>query len=162
VRRLTLGLAVACACGQAPGAGADAGCHATYSGNRTAQVSAASCATISSGADGGLGTVLGLTLPATGADGVQLDVQIDLGASPGPGDVSSQLVASWSAIAIAAQNNCAYLAGSDSVPRGNFTLSLSSVAPAGAHGVLHVEEYVHAPPMVDCGAGDTESVDVTF
>jgi hypothetical protein len=106
--------------------------------------------------------VLDVSLTPSGNDGVRLDVQIDLGESPQAGDFSSGTSASWSAIGVAAQNNCAFSAGSAVVPAGSFTLTLTSITASEAHGSLKLEQYVHAPPTIDCGPGDTESVDVTF
>jgi hypothetical protein len=149
-------------CGSGSGGTPDAGCRANYSGNYAASVTAATCASLGSDADGGPGTVLEVSLSPASGTGVRLDVQIDLGEAPQAGDWSPESTAGWSAIGIAAQNNCGFNAGSASAPQGNFTLTLTSVGASGAHGTLQLEQYVHAPPMVDCGPGDTESVDVTF
>jgi hypothetical protein len=155
-------ITVLAACGSGPSGTPDAGCHVTYSGNYAASVAAATCASLSTEADGGPGTVLEVSLSPASNDGVRLEVQIDLGEDPQAGDSSSETTASWSAIGIAAQNNCSFNAGSASVPQGNFTLTLTSITASEAHGSLQLEQYVHAPPTVDCGPGDTESINVTF
>ena len=152
MRLLILAAALA-ACGTGPGPGApDAGCHVTYSGNTSATVAAATCASLMSEPDGGAGTVLDLSFMAATADGIRLDVQLELGEDPEAGDLSSETVARWSAIGLAAKNDCAFSAGSDSVPQGNFTLPLTAITASQAHGSLKLQQYVHAPPQVDCGA----------
>ncbi len=161
-----LGAAFFCACGgNTPDMTVDAGaCQVTYSGNFTGVASSATaCGTLSTANDGGPddGVTLTLGFKATTNDSVQLDVKINLGASASTGDVTSENVNSWSAVGLAAANNCLYSAGSAAVPPGNFTMTLSSVTGT-PHGMLHIEQYVQAPPAVDCGAGDVETVDVTF
>jgi hypothetical protein len=98
-----------------------------------------------------------------------LSIDVNIGDTPSPGQFSSETVESWSALGVRSGNSdCAYAAGSDAVPNGSFMLDVTAVeggTSGGAgtvHGTLDIVLYVHAPPSVDCGAGDVENVEVVF
>jgi hypothetical protein len=95
--------------------------------------------------------------------GGQTQIRIDLGASPTAGSFSSETLASWSAVA-AESNSCAFEAGSQVVPTGSFSLTLTKIDTAAGvvHGTLEILQTVHAPPMTDCGKDDHEQIDVQF
>ena len=151
----------------------DAGsCVATFSGNFDDVVEAASCGTLAadSAADGGADVSLTFTLDSA-VQGAPTHIDIDLGPSPSVGTFSSETVSSWSVLGINT-SDCQFSAGSASVPMGSFSLTLTALAapleakepaqPVGPHGTLTVTQYVQAPPTVDCGAGDTEQIDLDF
>jgi hypothetical protein len=135
-------------------------CTLDYSGNLDAEVSTSGCASMSS-ADGGDPL---LVIDTTSAVMGRLQVMIDLGPSPVPAVVSSDVVGSWNAVALGfGDASCAFTAGSTSVPFGSFALSLDSVPDAGPpHGNLTLVMYVHAPPATDCGPTSVENVHVSF
>jgi len=138
-------------------------CRATYLGNYTGEVSAA----------GGCGTIaaatsapgdLSLFVSLASKEGVTLAAELDLGSSPTPGALTSASVMSWQAVA-SANSDCEYSAGDQSVPNGNFMLTLTEVpstAGGAAHGTLQLQQWVQAPPGTDCGPGDVEQVNVDF
>jgi hypothetical protein len=145
-------------------AGCSSPCQADLSGNFSASSSASSaCGTLSQAEDG---WTLGFQVPL-GAKAGTLRASIDLGQSPSTGTLSSETVATWSA-SIANESDCLYSAASDGVPNGSFTLELSALegtdgqGSPSAHGRLDVTQYLHAPPGVDCGRGDTENVAIRF
>jgi type 1 fimbria pilin len=142
------------ACG---GDGTGPGCSAAFSGNFSDSVQSNSCATLA-GADGGTSGTLGIVLHSAVA-GAPTNITIDLG-TVAVGQFSSETVASWQATGINTRN-CEFSAGSDSVPRGSFSMSLTAIG-SSPHGTLAVTQYVKAPPGVACGAGDTEQIAVTF
>jgi hypothetical protein len=173
---LTLGLALA---GGAFGCSSSStSCAVTFSGGVAESGSvAAGCGTLTlagadggatdgSAADAGAPTPSGyaLALTASSAHVVNLDVNIGLGAAPTVGTFSSDTITDWSAIGVA-MNGCGYGAGTEAVPIGSFTLNVTDVSkttPPTVHGTLDMTLYVHAPPMTDCGASETESVSLTF
>jgi hypothetical protein len=156
-----LALLVFCACGQSSPQGVDAGCRATFAGNSAGSATVASCASLSTAADGGSDGTLRLDLPAATSSGVTWNVEIDLGDSPQAGDFSSRSASRWSALGIVGSNHCVYSAGALAVPPGNFTLTLTA-AGSDPHGTFHAEQWVQAPVSTDCGPGDTETIDLTF
>jgi hypothetical protein len=91
-----------------------------------------------------------------------LMIAIDLGAPPVPGTYMSS--SDWSAVAArgVGQGVCEYAAGTDTSPGGAFTLTLDSVAGGTLHGTLDVLQWVQPSTGTDCGAGDTETVSITF
>jgi hypothetical protein len=154
----------ATACGASNGASGHA-CYIRYSGNTTNSVSVSNCVALTSGGDGGRDVVLSLKAAATTSHPIQFNAKLDLGPSPATGQISSETVqGQWSVVGISAETGCEFSAGDQSVPTGNFTLTLSAVSASVAHGSLHAEQYVQAPPTptVDCGPDDTETVNVTF
>ena len=94
----------------------------------------------------------------------RLAASIDLGATPTPGELSSDTITTWDVEALSSSSSCAFTAGGASVPTGSFALSLDSVDTTKgiAHGTLHVVTYVHAPPATDCGPGEIENVTLVF
>lgn len=91
---------------------------------------------------------------------------VDLGPSPIAGQFSPESVSSWSATGVN-DDGCNYLAGTDAVPSGNFTLTLTSIhsvagRPTQAHGTLTLDASLKAPPQTDCGSGDIEALTVQF
>ncbi len=158
--------------GAAPAAVVDAGCgdacpqscEVSLSGNVTeTSASPAACPTLRVGGPTDEDVILVFAIPSV-ALGTNLGVQIDLGAMPVPGDLSSETVVGWSAVAIEsipANGACVFLAGATAVPAGYFDLQLASIAASTAHG--HLELHMSVLPRTtdqgvqsDCGAGTTE------
>jgi hypothetical protein len=157
-------LLVACGGNTAPAADtcADAGpacgsaCIATFAGNfASSSESADNCAQVS-------GSMLAFAVASRDLD-APLMIAIDLG-FVGSGAFSSETAQAWSALASrsTAAGECVYSAGAQSVPTGSFAMTIASIDAASAHGELRVVQYVQAQPTVDCGSGDTETVDVQF
>ena len=146
-------------------------CQLQYSGNYTGSVNdPAGCASIAPATAASAGTwVLTVNSHHATEGGVDLGLVVNLGAIPATGAYTSETIGGWQLVGTTLQT-CRYSAGTLSVPSGNLTLNLSSVpapvsaAPASgvAHGTLHVEQFVQAPSGVNCGPGDTESVDLAF
>lgn len=108
-----------------------------------------------------------LTMQSSSPRIASLAIEIDLGGPPSPGTFTPETVVAWSVKGGAAGDaGCGYGAGSGAVPSGTFTLELTSidgsVAPAIAHGTLHISLYVHASPGASCGPGDTEEATFAF
>ncbi|HEY1552298.1 MAG TPA: hypothetical protein VGG28_30940 [Kofleriaceae bacterium] len=146
----------------APETCADAGpacgsaCIATFAGNfASSSASADNCAQVA-------GSMLAFAVASNQLD-APLMIAIDLGHA-GPGAFSSETAQDWSALASRSTpaGECVYSAGAQSVPTGSFAMTIASVDAASAHGELRVVQYVQAQPTVDCGSGDTETVDVQF
>jgi hypothetical protein len=157
-------LLVACGGNSAPAPDtcADAGpacgsaCIATFAGNfDSSSESAANCAQVS-------GSNVAFAVASSELD-APLMISIDLGFA-GSGAFSSETAQDWSALAsrTTAAGECVYSAGAQSVPTGSFAMTIASIDAASAHGELRVVQYVQAQPTVDCGSGDTETVDVQF
>ena len=166
-------LAGLCLVAGASGCSSSSGdCTVTFAGDVAETGAVASgCGTLSADTVDGGAAGYALKLRATSAHIAALDVTIDLGASPSKGMRSSETVSDWSAVGLAAGSNdagssCGYGAGSDAVPTGSFTLTLTDVTDGASgravHGTLDMTLYVHAPPMTDCGAVETETVTFTF
>jgi hypothetical protein len=157
---------MALALGAPVGCSSSDNCEARYSGNYEDSVSTApGCGKLAPSSANAGDWELQLTSTSV-RNNVTLSVQIDVGSSPAPGSFSSENVAHWQAVG-ASNQNCEYSAGDQSVPVGNFTLMLASVpalsgAGGVAHGTLQLQQYVQAPPTVDCGPGDSETVDFEF
>ncbi|HVW30358.1 MAG TPA: hypothetical protein VHC69_33600 [Polyangiaceae bacterium] len=137
-------------------------CHVQVAGDtsETATLSA-HCATLSPAGDGGAGYVL--TVSAQTDHLSSLSITVPLGDPPSPGVYSSASLTDWSAVAsVAGDSNCAYSAGTSSVPTGNLILNLTSVEGGRAHGTLKATLYVHAPLFTDCGRSDAEEVAFAF
>lgn len=155
-------VAIACvlaACGSddagtdAPLAGND--CTATLSGNYSETATVPGCAMLSD-------HTLELAIPST-TIGTSYAISVDLGAAAASGTYTSQTLATWSSLATETtglSGECLFSAGNAAVPTGNFVLSLDSLVPL--HGEITIVHYVLALPATDCGAGDTETVDVRF
>jgi hypothetical protein len=93
-----------------------------------------------------------------------VEVSIALGVSPQAASSSSQTTtAAWSARATR-EPGCAYIAGDQAVPMGSFALQLRAVdlGAGTARGSLQIRQSVHAVPMVDCGPGDAETIELEF
>jgi hypothetical protein len=133
-------------------------CDVHFSGNVVDTATMGSCASIDH--DGG-GNVLELS--ASSSMIARLSVSIDLGSAITTGQFSSATVANWSASALRNDNsNCAYIAGSQGMQTGSFTLDISTVQGSIVHGRFVSTLYVHAPPMIACGTGDIEQVTIDF
>lgn len=145
-----------------PDAGA-ASCAAQFSGNFAEVATADACATLTT--DGSGDTLLDLAIPsAMLAPGVS--AAFGLGLSPSPGMYSSESLALWSArgVQTVGTGACVYNAGATAVPPGYFAMTLDSLdAVAGAaHGSLSMTLWVLAYPGTNCGAGETEQVELQF
>jgi hypothetical protein len=55
-----------------------------------------------------------------------------------------------------------YNAGNAAVPTGDFALQIDVAAAGVIHGSLRLTMYVLAFPGTDCGAEDTEAVNIQF
>ena len=155
---------VACGGNSAPATDtcADAGpacgsaCIATFAGNfASSSESADSCPQVS-------GSNVAFAVASTELD-APLMISIELGHA-GSGAFSSETAPSWSALASRSTpaGECVYSAGAQSVPTGSFAMTIASIDASSAHGELRVVQYVQAQPTVDCGSGDSETVDVQF
>jgi hypothetical protein len=144
-------------------------CIATFTGNfAESSTSPDSCAKLAPMMPASEDDViLSFTIPSTtlgGPDGLTFV----LGPSPVPGHYTHSSIPSWSAIAIrtVATGGCVYSAGDSAVPSGNFTLTIDSIDASGdnsvAHGNLQLVQYVLAIMGTDCGAGNTETLDLAF
>ncbi len=168
---ITFGLALAGGCSSSSPT-----CAVTFSGGVAESGSvAAGCGTLTlastdggaaDGGDAGAAQPSGYTLALTASSTsvTNLDINIGLGDTPTVGMFSSDTITDWSAIGLT-MNGCGYGAGSLAVPVGSFTLNLTDVSkttPPTVHGTLDMTLYVHAPPAMDCGPSETESVLLTF
>jgi hypothetical protein len=151
-------LATLAACGSAPAAPDAATCTLALAGNFDEASSApADCPTVAGGE-------LDFTLPSS-AIGSPIAVAIELGAAPATGTYSSETIAHWRLVAarsVGVDGACVYSAGDEVTPHGSFTLVLTSIDASAAHGTLDAILWVHALDSTDCGAGDTETVHVSF
>jgi hypothetical protein len=146
-----------------PDGGSDAGaCSVEATGNIYGESNVAACSSVATSADAGGDWIL--TIDTSTSDLARLVTTIDLGSSPVPGQLTNETVTSWDATALAASTSCAFLAGTDAVPSGSFTLQLGAFdAPTStAHGTLQIDAYLHAPPTIDCSYGDIETITVQF
>ena len=149
---------------------ADAGpivCSATFAGNFDETSSGMSdCATVVPGTgDASTDQVLTLMPPSTML-ATSFAITVDLGPTPSADTFSSETITTWNSLAIKTigAGGCAYSAGNTSVPTGSFTLTIDSIDPASAtaHGSLSIIAYVQALLNTDCGAGDNETISITF
>ncbi len=151
----------------AAGCGGTSECRVEFSGNFNDSVSVPSgCGVVTQSASGDNSGDWVLQLSAMSDNPPSaFSAEIDLGAMPSAGMFSPSTVTNWQAIG-ETDMNCELSAGAMSVPAGNFTLSVTSLSldksPVVAHGLLHVEQFLQAPAGIDCGAGDTETIDYTF
>jgi hypothetical protein len=133
-------------------------CVATFSGNFAETANADSCAMLASG-------TLDLAIPTTTL-APSVMASFDLGASPSPGTYSPETVPTWSARGVQRIGGgaCLYAAGNAAVPTGRFELVLDAVdlAAGSAHGTLSLTQFVLAFAGTDCGASDTEQIDLQF
>lgn len=166
----SLTLLAASACSQSSPHAALQACTAQFSGNITDSATLpAGCGTLSSRPDAGADGECVLNFQASSNQVAAIQIAITLDSSPSPGTISSETAADWSAVGLSSgSSNCGFSAGNNAVPTGSFTLTLSSVDAAEgdgngtAHGTLDLTMYVHAPPAVDCGAGDIEDAEFVF
>lgn len=128
-------------------------CAATFSGN-FAETSTGDGDCASLDADGVLTfSIMSSTLAAP------LAIEISIGPHIGAGAYSPALVDDWSALVTSSiDSGCVYSAGRDAVPNGSFALDLD----ASLHGTLHIDQYLHALVLDDCGSVSTETVEVAF
>ena len=107
-----------------------------------------------------------LVVDTTTADLGHVHVAIDVGSAPlngnGGGSLSPQTVDAWDAIETLGDGGCAYRAGADVVPHGNFALEWTQTDAGAPHGTLDVTLPVHSPPATSCGASDVEYLHVSF
>jgi hypothetical protein len=90
-------------------------------------------------------------------------VAIDVSAAPSGGSLSAQTTDTWDAIETGLGDaGCAWQAGSDVVPHGNFALEWTESDAGAPHGALDVTLAVHSPPGSSCGASDVEYLHITF
>jgi hypothetical protein len=140
---------------------ASGACVAQFSGDFTETATAGSCATIT--VDGSGDTTLALAIPSTAVpSGVASS--FDLGESPAPGTYSSDSITTWSARGVRTLGNgaCVYSAGATAVPQGSFAMTVDAIDAATAHGSLSLTLWVLAYPGTDCGADNTEQVQLQF
>ena len=144
-------------------------CDIEFTGNHTADVTSdKSCGDLGVVA-GSTDVVWSLDASANMGQDIQLAISVDLGsATPTAGTFSSETVTNWQAIGTVASTNCVYSAGDQAIPSGDFTLTITDIivgaggAATSSHGTFHADQYVQAPVGVDCGAGDTQTIDITF
>jgi len=130
-----------------------ANCALRLSGNASGALSLPSCGELSLSAGESGAAEVGLSFHWSTATLRALDVAIALGAAPTVGDYSSQTLREWRALGVA-RTGCEYVAGSDSVPRGSFKLTLSSleIVAAGAQSGADSGADATADDHADSGA----------
>jgi len=149
-------------CGSSPAQG-DAGsgaCVVTFSGDVADLGTPATCAALAQG-DAGTWT---LQLDTSTTAIARVQVTVDVGSQPAAGVITNETTAAWDVVALSSSTSCTYQAGSDGVPSGSFTLTLTSVdTTSGAvHGAFDAVTYVHAPATTDCGFDDIEHISIQF
>ncbi len=160
-------------CSSSSKSNAAPGCSLESSGNVIASEALPSgCGAVTSAPvdDAGTSTGYVLTVSVTSKALANLDFEVDLGPSPELGSLTSEGVTDWNAGGAAGEGGadagsaCTFGAGSAAVPAGSFTLDLTSldVGADTAHGTVSLNMYVHAAPSTDCGAGDLETVVLSF
>jgi hypothetical protein len=147
---------------ETPDAGNTGKCTVQLSGNTSHALSFPSCGALSfsaNGSDGGARDVV-LNFHWSTAGLRALDVAIALGASPTVGDYSSETVHEWSAFGVA-RPGCEYVAGSQSVPRGRFKLTLSAleIVDAGAQAGVDSGADAAVATQADSGAAADADLD---
>jgi hypothetical protein len=133
-------------------------CHATFTGNFALDEDVpANC-----GAMSGSGS-LTFDLPVLPID-ADLTIEFQLANPPSTGQFSSESGAQWSAVATQHIGNsvCSYVAGSTSVPPGDFTLKLASIDSTSAHGSLMLDLAVLPGSETSCGTQNYESLELSF
>jgi len=156
VKRLVL-VVFACACSSSSPPIAPK-CDIVTSGDLDASSELTTCASLVTDDAG----TTSLVVDTTTADLGRVRVSIDVSAAPSGGSLSAQTVDTWDAIVTGLGDaGCAYQAGSDVVPHGNFALEWTQT-DALPHGTLDVTLAVHSPPGSTCGASDVEYLHLTF
>lgn len=161
-------LVVAAACGRSHGPPA---CTVELAGNyRETTSSPQNCPTISLGAGASAGdTLLHFKIPSRVIHAAYA-IDLDLGRMPTPGAFNSSTTELWSAVAtklVPPGGACVFQASNNTTPTGDFTLELSAIDRAAAHGILAVRMFVlprtsDDGAQTDCGAGTTEQLRVRF
>ncbi|HTR56333.1 MAG TPA: hypothetical protein VMJ10_36920 [Kofleriaceae bacterium] len=142
-------------------------CIAELAGNFDASsTSAHNCASVGAGSGSQASdVVLAFQIAETGLD-APIAVSIDVGVEPTAGTYSSETTSAWSVqgTRTASLGDCAYSAGTTAVPTGSFAMTLTAIDPGAgtAHGELAITATVQALESVDCGSGDTETIDLRF
>ena len=148
-------------CGASP---ARKACTAEFTGNfADGSTGEPTCASLEQADAGARGWSLRFRAEAPTAN-TTLTGAIGLGAAPHAGTLTSQSSdEEWSARATR-EPGCIYSAGTRAVPRGSFILVLDPVDSVSGlvHGRLELHQIVHALQLTDCGAGDTETVQLEF
>lgn len=162
-----------------PEPGLDAGCGdacaptcaVRLTGNVDETMSSAeACPTLRLGGPNDEDVILSFAIPSP-ALATSVGVQVDVGVMPVAGELSSETVAGWSAVAIERippDGACVFLAGAGVTPAGYFTLELSAIeSPHPAHGILDMTLSVlprttEQGIQTDCGPGTTEHLHVAF
>jgi hypothetical protein len=105
-------------------------CSVQFSGNTSSSVSVPSCGTLSVAEDAGVPDY-SLNFQIQTPQLPSFDIAIDLGPAPTPGVFSSETASNWSVMGSSA-TSCAFLAGTAAARMGSFTLTITSLALAGA------------------------------
>jgi hypothetical protein len=156
VRRLAF--VFLCACSSSTPA-APPKCDIVTSGDLDASSELATCASLQTDDAGTTSLVVDTTTAELG----RVRVAIDISSAPSGGKLSPQNVDTWDAIETGLGDaGCAYQAGSDVVPHGNFSLEWTQSDAGAPHGTIDVTLAVHAPPGSSCGASDVEYLHITF
>ena len=156
MRALALVVAIGC------GSSSQPACTTDFTGNITETVDSATCATIGAGSGGDQALAITVTAPASGT---MLTVSIDLGTAPSVTTYSSETVMTWSALGsrlAASDPGCYYTAGNSAVPTGSFIAHARCDRRRAAWRSPARVQYVQASPGTDRGAGDNETVAITF
>jgi len=145
----------------APAATGSSNCALQLSGNLSDSLALPSCGELNLSPSTAGDFELDFHFPSQGLQ--SLDISIALGPSPSPGSYSSETSSEWSAIGLTS-SQCPYSAGSDSVPRGSFKLTLSAIEIAdggtevGADAGADVGAGADADVVADAGAdADTDA-----
>jgi len=145
-------------------------CDVVLTGNFEETTSSpAACPSLRIGGPADENVILAFAIPSPKL-GTSFGVQIDVGAMPVAGELGSETVAGWSAIAIESvppQGACVFLSGGETTPAGYFTMTLASIDSTSAHGTLAMSLSVlprttDQGVQTDCGAGTTEELTVNF
>ncbi len=148
-------------------------CDVLLTGNfDEATSSLAACPSLRIGGPNDEDVLLAFAIPSPTL-GTSFGVQIDIGATPVAGELSSETVTGWSAIAIESvlpNGACVFLAGATTTPAGYFTMTLASIDQndqTSAHGTLDMTLSVlprttDQGVQTDCGRGTTEQLTVRF
>jgi len=156
VKRFVVVFVCACSSSEPPVAPK---CDIVTTGDLDASSELATCASLVMDDAGTTSLVVDTTTPELG----RVRVSIDVGAAPSGGSLSAQTTDTWDAIVTGTGDaGCAYQAGSDVVPHGNFALQWTQTDAGVPHGTLDVTLAVHSPPGTSCGASDVEYLHLTF
>jgi len=150
---------VLCACSSNEPPRAAPKCDIVTTGDLDGSSSLATCASLVTDDAG----TTSLVIDTTTADVGHVRVAIDVASAPSGGSLSAQTTDTWDAIEILdGDAGCAWQAGSDVVPHGNFALEWTESDAGAPHGTLDVTLPVHAGPGTSCGASDVEYLHLTF